>query len=215
MVAAPHGFVVVVPVKAPAIGKSRLVAPDGVDRSALAAAFATDVVRACLSAGSVARVLVTTDDRDFATTAAALGAAVCPDGEAPGLNPALRNAATHAGSLWPELVPVALLADLPALTADELDAALAEVRRHPEDAASYVVDADGTGTTMYAAAHDRFAPRFGEASASAHASAGALPVAGALPGLRRDVDDVAALEDALALGVGPTTAGVLRGTAAR
>jgi 2-phospho-L-lactate guanylyltransferase len=212
VVAAPDGFALVVPVKAPAIGKSRLVAPEGVDRGELAAAFATDAVRACLAADLVARVLVATDDASFAATAQALGAEVCPDGEVPGLNAALRHAAAHARSQWPTLVPVALCADLPALRSEELDAALAEVRRHPADAASYVMDADGTGTTMYAAAHEHFAPRFGERSATAHAGAGAIAVDGPLRGLRRDVDDVTTLRAALELGVGVATEGVLRGT---
>ena len=211
MVAAPEGFAVVVPVKAPAIGKSRLVAPDGVHRGDLAAAFATDALRACLAADLVARVLVATDDSAFAATAESLGAAVCSDGDVPGLNPALRHAATQARAQWPTLVPVALCADLPALRPDELDDALREVRRHPAAAASYVVDADRTGTTMYVAAHEQFAPRFGERSAAAHAAAGAIAVGGDLPGLRRDVDDVASLRAALGLGVGVATQGVLRG----
>ncbi|HWJ82837.1 MAG TPA: 2-phospho-L-lactate guanylyltransferase [Nocardioides sp.] len=209
MVAAPEGFVVVLPVKAPALGKSRLVAPAGVDRRELAAAFAEDAVRSCLAATRVTRVLVVTEDARLADHVVRLGAAVCPDGPEPGLNPALRYGAAQAHARWPSLVPVALLADLPALRAADLDAALTDVADAVDGTTSYVVDADGTGTTLYAAAHDAFAPRFGPDSAAAHAAAGAVAIEGDLASLRRDVDDAEGLRAALALGVGPATRAVL------
>jgi 2-phospho-L-lactate guanylyltransferase len=203
------GFVVVVPVKSPGIGKSRLVGLDGVDRRSLAAAFASDTVAACVRTDRVVGVLVVTEDPELAATLSVLGAETCGDGPEPGLNPALRYGAAVAARRWPDAVPVALLADLPALLPADLRAALDQVGGRPAGAASYVADADGTGTTLYAAPYDAFAPRFGAGSAAAHAAAGAVPVEGALPTLRRDVDDVTGLRAALALGVGTATRALL------
>lgn len=208
MIAGVDGYVVIVPVKPPGVGKSRLGPLDGVDRRDLAAAFATDTVTACLQTPGVTGVLVVTDDADFAAAMTGLGAHACGDGPEPGLNAALRYGAATAAARWPGVSCVALLADLPALRPDDLAAALAEVAERG-DAASYVVDADGTGSTMYAAPYDSFNPRFGAGSAAAHARAGATPVNGDLPTLRRDVDDVDALRAAIALGVGRATAALV------
>src|SRR4051794_18143869 len=46
-----HRFVVLVPVKPPAVGKSRLLGLDAAVRRSLAEAFAQDTVAACLAAG--------------------------------------------------------------------------------------------------------------------------------------------------------------------
>lgn len=192
--------VVVIPVKPPGVGKTRLVGVPAEQRVALASAFAIDTVSACLGTDAVAHVLVTTDDARFATTLAALGAQTCPDGGS-GLNQALVQAAAEARRRWPGLRPVALCADLPALRAEDLTSALASVAGRP----AYVADAAGTGTTLYTATYDDFAPRFGADSAGAHAAAGADPVPGQLPGLRQDVDDLVSLRAAIALGVGPAT----------
>ena len=51
-------YVALVPVKPPALGKSRLVGLPDTERRALAAAFALDTVAACIAAESVAEVLV-------------------------------------------------------------------------------------------------------------------------------------------------------------
>jgi 2-phospho-L-lactate guanylyltransferase len=45
-------------------------------------------------------------------------------------------------------------------------------------------------------------PRFGAGSLAAHVAAGAVPLAGAWPRLRRDVDSLADLADAARLGLG-------------
>lgn len=211
MSAAGTGFVVVVPVKSPGVGKSRLGGLDGIDRSLLAAAFATDTVTACLHTDGVVGVLVVTEDAGLAATLTALGADTCGDGPLPGLNPALRHGAAVAAGRWPDAVPVALLADLPALRAEDLAAALAQIAGRARDAASYVVDADGTGTTLYAAPYDAFDPHFGVDSAAAHAAAGAIAIEGELLTLRRDVDDVGALWAAADLGVGTATRALLGG----
>jgi len=196
-------YVALVPVKPPALGKSRLVGLADDERRALAAAFALDTVAACLAASSIAEVLVVTDDARFSVELAGLGAQTMPDGVAMDLNETLRQSAAEARRRWPELVPVALTADLPSVRATDLDEVLGSLT--PGEAA-YVADTEGLGTTLYTAGHDDFAPRFGPGSALAHDALGARLVGAGLPRLRRDVDNLADLDDALALGTGPRTA---------
>jgi len=200
--------VVVIPVKPPGVGKTRLVGVPAEQRVALARAFAIDTVTACLGTGVVRRVLVTTDDARFASTLNALGAEACPDG-GHGLNQALVQAVAEAARRWPDLRPVALCADLPALRAEDLTTALASAA----GGTAFVADAAGTGTTLYTAPYDRFDPRFGVDSAAAHAASGATPLVGELPGLRQDVDDVVSLQAAVSLGVGPATRAALAASA--
>lgn len=203
---AEQPYVVVLPVKPPAFGKSRLQGPTDDLRRELAGAFALDTAAACLAATRVAQVLVATDDARFAVRLAALGCATVPDGDTSGLNAALRQAVAESRRRWPGLTPVALLADLPALRPADLDTALGSL---VPGGASYVADADGTGTTLYTAPYDEFDPAFGVGSAEAHRLGGALPVGGELATLRRDVDDLDDLRAAVALGVGPATAAVV------
>jgi 2-phospho-L-lactate guanylyltransferase len=195
-------YVVLVPVKPPSVGKSRLVGLADETRRELATAFALDTVAAALHASMVDAVLAVTDDAALAASLAELGCAAVPDGVTGDLNATLRLAAAEAARRWPDLVPVALCADLPALRPDELDAALADLR--PGEAA-FVADTGGDGTTLYTASSDRFMPRFGPSSARAHAADGARSLDPDAPGLRRDVDDLDDLRAALALGVGART----------
>lgn len=193
-------YAVLVPVKPPARGKSRLVGPSDDRRRDLAAAFALDTVSACLVAEQVAAVLAVTDDASFSRRLAALGCAAIPDGVTGDLNATLRQAAAEMHRRWPHLVPAAVCADLPALRPEDLDAALAAT-----DGPSFVADAAGIGTTLYTAPYAQFDPRFGPGSRLAHLGTGAREIEGPLPSLRRDVDDVDDLREALALGVGPHT----------
>ncbi|GAA1522076.1 2-phospho-L-lactate guanylyltransferase [Nocardioides humi] len=202
----PGPFAVVLPVKSPGTGKSRLSMLRDAERALLAAAFATDVVDACLRTDGVAGVLVVSDDEEFAATLAVRGAGTCAD-PGGGLNAALRHGAAVAHDVRPDLRPVALCADLPALVPADLAAALAVVAA--EAGPCFVRDTDGTGTTLYTAAYDDFDPRFGAGSADAHAGAGARPLPGALSTLRRDVDDADGLAAAIALGMGPSSTAAL------
>jgi 2-phospho-L-lactate/phosphoenolpyruvate guanylyltransferase len=195
-------YVALVPVKPPALGKSRLVGLADDERVAFAAAFALDTVAACLASARIDQVLVATDDASFSIELAALGAVTIPDGVAMDLNGTLRQSAAEARRRWPGLVPVALTADLPSVRAVDLDEALDEVT--PGEPA-YVADAEGLGTTLYTADFDAFDPRFGPGSALAHDATGARAITAPLPRLRRDVDDLRDLEIALTLGVGPRT----------
>ncbi|MBC9735065.1 2-phospho-L-lactate guanylyltransferase [Nocardioides marmotae] len=202
----PSRFVAVVPVKPPAFGKSRLGDLGDDQRRRLAAAFALDTAAACLAARSVARVLVATDDAPFSAQLMALGCAAVPDGDTNDLNAALRQAASEAHRRWPDLEPVALCADLPALLPADLDAALESL---VPGGPSFVADADGVGTTLYTAPYDEFDPQFGADSCQAHLLTGALELRGALATLRRDVDDLDDLRAAAALGLGPRTAALV------
>jgi 2-phospho-L-lactate guanylyltransferase len=195
-------YVVLLPVKPPARGKSRLDV-DPVRRRALAAAFALDTARACLAAEMVAAVLAVTDDARFADDLRTAGCATISDGVANDLNESLRLAAAEARRRWPEARPVAVCADLPSLVPADLDTALNDARVATTPA--FVADGDGVGTTLYTATFGDFAPRFGPGSREAHLVAGAREIEGALPSLRRDVDDANGLAAAVELGLGAHT----------
>jgi 2-phospho-L-lactate guanylyltransferase len=197
-------YAVLVPVKPPAVGKSRLAGLDGgAARRRLAESFAQDTVLACLRASAVQQVLVVTDDAQFSYVLSALGCTAIPDGVSGDLNGTLRQAASEARRRWPDLVPVAVCADLPALRTDDLDELLSDLdTTHP----SFVPDAAGVGTTLYVAGHDAFDPHFGPDSRAAHLASGALELTDAPASVRRDVDDPADLAEAVTLGVGPSTA---------
>lgn len=194
--------VVLLPVKPPARGKSRLVGLSEGARATLARAFALDTAEACSVADRVAAVLVVTDDAFFASEVRTLGCAVIPDGVGGDLNGTLVQAAAEAARRWPDLLPVALCGDLPALRPADLDVALSSM---PSGAAAYVEDAAGGGTTLYTAAYDVFGPRFGVDSAAHHREAGAAPVPGELASLRHDVDTLEDLRAVRPLGLGPRT----------
>jgi 2-phospho-L-lactate guanylyltransferase len=181
--------VVLVPVKSLDLGKSRLLGVTETERRTLAAAFAMDTIAAARSTPGVSGVAVVTSDPEMAERARLAGCSVLPD--AGDLNGSLRAAAAGVWVQQPRVLVVALCADLPALTPEELRLALDEV--HGGDR-WFVSDHRGTGTTMYAAPPDRFDPRFGAASRAAHLGAGAHEVMAAVPGLRRDVDTVDDLE---------------------
>ncbi len=199
-------YVVVVPVKPPAHGKSRMTGLDDRRRRALARAFALDTVHACLSAEHVGAVLVATDDASFSREFEALGCVTIPDGDTNDLNAALRQAVAEARRRFPDLTPAALCADLPALRPDDLDRALASV---VPGGASFVPDAEGVGTTFYTAPYGDFDPQFGVGSRLAHRQEGGTEVGHGLASLRRDVDDLDDLRDARTLGLGAQTAALM------
>lgn len=197
-------YAVLVPVKPPAVAKSRLgVLGDG-PRQDLASAFVADTVAAVLDCEVVSRLLVVTDDHVLARRLAEHGVDVIPDG-ATGLNGTLVQAAAEVHRRDPHLRLVALCADLPALRPAELARALAAA--HPERM-SFVSDEERVGTTtVVAPSIEVFRPAFGAASRRAHLEADAHEVDGVdVPGLRRDVDVPDDLAAAIRLGVGPRTA---------
>ncbi|RIQ14487.1 2-phospho-L-lactate guanylyltransferase, partial [Jiangella rhizosphaerae] len=94
----PQLWTVVIPVKRPEHAKTRLADAVGELRPRFARAFAADTVRAALDGGSVARVIVVTDDDAAADEARTLGADVVADAPDAGLNAALRHGAQAARS---------------------------------------------------------------------------------------------------------------------
>lgn len=202
MSAVPWGLVV--PVKRLALAKTRLAAYGDAVRQDLALAFAVDVVTAAVGAQSVVQVLVVTDDERAAAALVGAGATVVPDSPDAGLNPAL----AHGVALLRQELQVGVAtvsADLPALRSADLDAALAQVPAHGR---GFVVDAEGSGTTLLAAAPGvELAPAYGAGSRAGHLASGALELPAA-DSLRLDVDTPEDLQRALRLGVGTATAAV-------
>ncbi|MFC4562866.1 2-phospho-L-lactate guanylyltransferase [Nocardiopsis mangrovi] len=201
-------WALVVPVKRLSGAKSRLARLAGPHRADLALAIAADTVLAAARSARVAAVLVVTDDPRAAGALGGMGAGVIGGEPGTGLNPALLHGAAEAARRHPGLGVCALSADLPALRPAELDLVLAAAAGH---ATSFLADAPGIGTTLYAASPGAaFAPAFEGASRRRHADGGAAELAGAgVPSVRRDVDTPGDLREAVALGVGPHTAELL------
>ena len=206
-------WTVVIPVKVLARAKSRLAAPESIngladaDRQALALAMAADTVAAAAASPPVAAVIVVSDDPRVRSDARSLGAEVIADRPARGLNEALVAGAEFAAALRPASGRAALTADLPALSAAELARALdaAALQTH-----SFVADAAGSGTTLYAAAPGAaFRPRFGPRSRQRHLRAGAIELdLPGIAGLRRDVDTLDDLRSAAEIGLGRRSAAI-------
>lgn len=200
-------WAIVVPVKRLAGAKTRLqVDPDV--RIELALAMAADTVRAAMDCPLTEVVIAVSDDPTATPVLRALGAVVVPDMPDAGLNPALRHGATV-----PE-VPAgvgiaAIAADLPALEPGELADLLGASSDH---GVVVVADAAGHGTTLLAAtAVDRFRPEFGPGSRARHVAGGAVDLTDtAGRTLRCDVDTLADLVAAQALGLGPESSRVLQ-----
>ncbi|WP_285757904.1 2-phospho-L-lactate guanylyltransferase [Nocardiopsis ansamitocini] len=198
----------VVPVKRLTAAKSRLAGFAGRHRHDLALAVATDTVLAVLATPGVGAVFVVTDDARAAAVLAGPGARIVGGEPGPGLNAALCHGARHADAIRPGSGVCALSADLPALRPQELDRVLAAAAAHPR---SFLADAPGVGTTLYAArgAVD-FAPAFEGESRLRHLAGGAAEIAlSDVETVRRDVDTPDDLRAATALGLGPHTAKVL------
>lgn len=222
---AAAGWHVVIPVKPAAVGKSRLAVP-GVDRVALARAIARDTVAAVARSTRVAEVVVVTADGPWPDLEArAPEIPREPDRKAPadpelaespvlrfvaesaprGLAPAIR---AGLATLDPRRPRAVLLGDLPALRPSDLDAALALAEAVPR---GLVADAEGTGSTLITALPAvALEPAFGEGSAARHrALAHADLDVGSGSTLRRDVDTLAQLRAATALGLGARTTALL------
>ena len=199
----------VLPVKGGSAAKSRLVPQRGVSRRALAEAMALDALTAVLSCPEVGSAHVVTGDARLAAAATALGARIVADPGA-GLDAAVGAGIRAVVEAFGEGPTAVLLPDLPALTPQELADALNACAAYD---AAYVPDTEGTGTVLLAArAATGLHPAFGDDSAGRHA-AHARRLDLDLPALRRDVDVAAALDTAIALGVGPRTAAALAAAA--
>ena len=193
-----------VPVKPLWLAKSRLLG--AADRTAehadLVAAVACDTILAARRAPGVTDVVAVTSDAWLRRLLEADDVEVLPDSPDVGLNAALR----HGDRLLQQRASVsrtgALQADLPALRASELGAALAAAGGDR----AFCPDRQGTGTTLLLAEPGQpLSPRFGGESAAAHASTEAKCLDGPWQTVRCDVDTADDLERARRLGVGPRT----------
>lgn len=199
---------IVVPVKEARLAKTRLHTPPPLSRPELARAIALDTLEAVCRALPPADVLTVTSDEVVAATLSGWGALVIPD-PGTGLNGAITaglRAATDVVEVPSPVGLAVLLGDLPALRPQDLLEALELCAAHDR---AVVPDLEGTGTVLLTGAPGiRLQPRFGVGSATQHGQ-GSTVLTPCLPRLRQDVDDLAALAAAEALGVGPRTAGVL------
>jgi 2-phospho-L-lactate/phosphoenolpyruvate guanylyltransferase len=203
----PPQWTLIVPVKQTAIAKSRLAALGDSVRRRLAVAFACDAVAAALRCSVVDEVVVVSNDELAGGALARLGAHVIPDVPDAGLNPALVSAAVAVRRRAAHAHVAVMSADLPAVRASDLQAALAAAPA----SRWFVPDRAGDGTTMLGASSPYdLDPAFGPGSGAAHRAGGAVEVAGPdLVRLRLDVDTAADLDAAVELGVGDATAAVL------
>jgi 2-phospho-L-lactate guanylyltransferase len=195
-------FALIVPVKAWDRAKTRLASRSGpLPARELALAFAYDAVAAARRSPVVVRVYVVSDQPGLAMPEVT----VLPDEGAGDLNAALRAAAVRVGAHHPGLGVAAMCADLPCLRTDDVTSALTGSAGR-----WFVADAQGTGTTLLAAAPgEELDPRFGAGSADRHRRSGATPLDGPLASLRLDVDTAEDLARAAELGPGPRTAALL------
>ncbi|MFB7557840.1 2-phospho-L-lactate guanylyltransferase [Streptomyces brevispora] len=197
----------VVPLKPLAVAKSRLTPSSGaLLRPRLALAFAQDTVHAALACRAVRDVVVVTDDTRAGAALAALGARIVADSPAAGLNAALAHGARAVRAARPGAAVAVLNADLPALRHTELTRVLDFSVAFPR---AFVTDAAGIGTTFLSAGTGvELHPNFGGLSRARHLASGAAEITlSGIDSVRQDVDTGDDLRAALALGVGPYTAG--------
>ncbi len=193
----------VVPMKHPRDGKSRLRGAVDTERHpGLVLALAADTLAAVVATAHVRRVLLVAADPAAVAELRDLGVEIIGEGGERGLNQAFRHGADLLRLDDPGGVVGALQADLPALRAGDLSAALVEAAGRR----AFVADRQGTGTTLLLAAPGApLDPRFGPGSARAHEASGAVPLRGGLPSLRSDVDTPEDLAHVRTLGVGKHT----------
>lgn len=198
----------VVPVKALAASKSRLLPELGQEELAdLAIAMLEDVLAALLDTPSLDRVAVATPDARVAEAARRLGAEAL-HGPDPGLNAAI-DAAAHKLHLETKEPFLVVLGDVAGARSTELEVlfdALGELQRDAEPAVVLAPSRDGGSSAVLRAPHDAIPSCFGPQSAARHREAAShLGVAYrelALPSLHLDLDRAEDVEAFLAADVG-------------
>ncbi len=191
-----------VPIKATNQAKSRLIHHTAEGRRDLAQAFAADVICALASCEDVMRIIII-GGLDTTLIDVGIDVEIFPD-DGRGLNSAIQTTAQS----MPDLPTFVIVGDLPAVTTDQINTALASAQAHER---SIISDGAGTGTTtLLAQSPTSLNPQFGIRSRAAHVSSGAVDLMDILaPGLRRDVDTQVDLWDARRLGVGAHTRAAL------
>ncbi|HEX2896131.1 MAG TPA: 2-phospho-L-lactate guanylyltransferase [Marmoricola sp.] len=193
-------FTLLVPVKDGRGAKTRLNQVGEAARADLMGAFARDAITAALAAPEV-EVAVVGDPKALEALTQEVGVRIVADEGDGDLNRALERAAQRVAR--PDRGVAVMLADLPCLRTEDLEAALAVA---VDERRRFVADAAGTGTTfLLAPAGVALEPRFGRGSADAHTKSGAVPIEGRIESLRLDVDTAADLDRALRFGVGQYT----------
>jgi len=175
--------------------KTRLgLGPGGAEQVALRLVERT--VRAALQAECSGAVWVVTSDPLIAQQSTELGARIAPEGRPCGMNRAGAMGRDFALRHRP-LGPVAVLvADLPLLRSDDLDAAAMQFRQ--VGVPMYVPDHNMIGTTLLIhGPESRLGLAFGPNSALMHRRLGYRPAARAPRGLRVDLDTPEDAEDFL------------------
>lgn len=202
-------WVLVVPVRAGATGKTRLRAVLGPHTESVATAMALDTVTAGRDVVGADRVLVATPDTSWLTCLAWRPYVVVDQGS--GLDEAVASGCRVASSRWPGAFVAVLLGDHPALRPGELRIALQAAEAHE---LAVLRDAAGDGTALLTAAPgQRLRPAFGPGSADRHVALGHAELALDLPGLRLDVDDESSLHAASEMGLRRHTRRALRSLA--
>lgn len=197
-------WTIIIPVKDTGVAKTRLSALTQPVRATLALAFALDAASAALACPVVHEVVVVSNDDLAGRELSALGAHVVRDAADDGHNAALTLGVSYARRHEPGVAVAALSGDLPSLRAADLAVAFAAASALPH---WFVADAEGVGTTLLAsAAGVPLVPSFGPRSRHDHLMSGAVDLAATgLDRLRRDVDTVEHLWQAVRLGVGRHT----------
>lgn len=203
-------WTIVIPIKGIAQAKTRMSALGAGTRAVLARAFALDAVETAMDAETVGRVIVVGHPDELAAIDPRVE--VIREPPAGRLDAAIGAGVAHARSS--SLEPIAVMTgDLPALTAADLDRALAEAARHPR---AFVADLHGSGTTLAAANLGQpFRSHFGPGSAARHRRAGFVDLVATSPtavalALRTDADTPEDLEAVLRIGPAARTAAALR-----
>jgi 2-phospho-L-lactate guanylyltransferase len=163
--------VALVPIRTFAEAKTRLALPQA-QRARVAEALAMRTLMVLRSAVTVDDVLVVSNDSHVHELAHRFGCRrVRETGAERGLNAAVQDATRAAHSWFPASATLAMVADLPALSAAAVDRAVQSfcVRGRP----AFVADRDGTGTTtVFRPAGDSRRTHFGSRSAHRHQKAG-------------------------------------------
>ncbi|KQR74420.1 hypothetical protein ASF98_21880 [Arthrobacter sp. Leaf337] len=204
-------WALIVPFKGGSGAKSRLrgsagtVTIDPPLRRELALGFLRDTVAAAAAAASVGRIIIVSSDPGAVMSHPKIRML---EDQGLGLNAAVDAGIEFARSLDRAIPVAAITADLPCLTAADLDYALECAGHQP---LTVVQDRNGTGTTMISALPGaRVRPLFGYRSRDAHiAAAHHLSPIPHGSTLRADVDTVDDLAAAIRVGVGENTRAVL------
>ncbi len=212
-------WIVVVPFKGAADGKSRLAAEfDARERAVIAFAFLVDTLAAARAVPAVARVIVVSGRPGLGTELSAAlparpgsvpAAVEVVDDPGGGINAAIAAGVARGREVDALAFVAALTGDLASLNPSDLEGGLmlAETAASAGHAVSFVADHHASGTTMVAVAPGVDAEtHFGVRSSAAHITAGYLPLAvPAESSLRFDIDDANDLARAWSAGLGDAT----------